>query len=189
MRIELRFARRPAFSTEFIATVIAQVEQAVFQSEHSDLIAALEEFQDIPSVVRDAVGVRIERYRGQSLQLDEAHSGSLILIGSIAGLAYWILDNTLKETLREAWRESDLHKKLKDFFLSRRHHKLANVQRELGPQMHRYRFEERRQIAAEIEVHTLIEEETLTVVVIDQDILPSPPTYDQALRADEHKNA
>src|SRR5437667_6035480 len=119
-RIELRFARRPSFSAEFVATVIAEVEEAVFQSERSDLIAALEEFQDIPSVVHDAVVVRIERYRGRSLQLDEAHSGSLILIGTIAGLAYWILDNTLKETFREAWKESDLHKKLKDFFLSRR---------------------------------------------------------------------
>ncbi len=36
-----------------------------------------------------------------------------------AGLAFWLLDKTLGETVSEAWKESDLHTQVKEFLLSR----------------------------------------------------------------------
>jgi hypothetical protein len=117
-RIEIRFVKRPAFSAELIATVVNMVEQTVFETEYSDLIAAIEEFPDMPPIVRDAALVRIERYRGRSLQFQRAESGSIVLIGAVAGLAYWILSATLGETFKRAWLETDLHRKLKDFHKS-----------------------------------------------------------------------
>jgi len=188
-RIIIRFVGRPASSAELLSTIINMVEETVFQTEYTDLIAALEELPEIPSVVRDAAIVRIDRYQGRSLQIEDATSGSIILIGAVAGLAYWILDKTLGETFKEAWVETPLHRKLKDFFLSRRKVKLEHIQRELRPEIRRYRYDRRRSMEVHTELRSVIEveRETLTVEVLDHDILPAPPTYDDALEPDHTK--
>jgi hypothetical protein len=186
-QIAIRFVRGPAFSAELLSTVISLVEETVFRTEYADLIAALEELEEIPSVVRDAAIFRIDRYQGRSLQIEDAHSDSIILVGAIAGLAYWILDKTLGETFKEAWVETPLHKKLKEFFISRRKSKLEEVQERLRPEFRRYRFDRTRRMEVHTEISSSIQEETLTIEVIDHDILPMPPAYDDALRPDRTK--
>ena len=52
-------------------------------------------------------------HAGESILFYSASQGSILLIGAVAGLAGWILDKTLGETLKEAWAESDLHKRIK----------------------------------------------------------------------------
>ena len=55
---------------------------------------------------------RLRRDHPDALMLSEAHTGSVVLIGLIAGLSYWILDKTLGETLTAAWTDSDLHRRI-----------------------------------------------------------------------------
>jgi hypothetical protein len=95
------------------------VEDEVFAVEYEELAAIFAEFPDISSVVRDACYERIRRYEGGALLLEDAAKGSLILGGAAAALAYWIVENTVGESFKEAWKGSDLHQKLRRLFLSR----------------------------------------------------------------------
>ena len=97
---------------------IEHCEDAAYQSEFDDMFVlysslASEDFQ----LFFDAMRFRLSRLKGQILHLDEAQNGSIVLGGIVAGAAFWIIENTLGETLKDAWKESDLHKQIKEILI------------------------------------------------------------------------
>jgi hypothetical protein len=117
VRVRLRGAE--ALPAAFIASSIAIVENEVFQSEYDEVDIIFGEIGDLPAVIRDACHHRIRQYEGNSLLFQDAAKGSLLLLGVGSALAYWIVENTVGESLKDAYKESGLHSRLKSLFLSR----------------------------------------------------------------------
>ena len=69
-------------------------------------------------MVFDATELRLQNNKSKTLHLNSASKGSLILAGLAFGLSVWILNQTLGETVKEAWTESERHEKLKSFLKS-----------------------------------------------------------------------
>jgi hypothetical protein len=102
---------------------ITCINEAFFASELEDLRALRYEFADIPSVAYDAAEHRLLQYKKRSVLLMGINKGS-VEIGLIgAGLALWFIKQTIGETIKEAWRETDLHKRIRQFLTSRIHEK------------------------------------------------------------------
>lgn len=108
-----------AFPAGLVAQTIAIVERSAYATEEEELDAIFEEMPDIPELVRDACRQRLNNYRGNTLLVSAATPGSLVLVATCSALAYWLVEKTLGETVKEAYLESDLHTKLKEL-LSRR---------------------------------------------------------------------
>lgn len=104
------------------------VNSTVFESEKKDLRDIQKEFPDLPNVAFDAAMYRLGKHRNSSILINELRPGSLIVAASVAGLSIWVLQQTLGETLKEAWLESKGHENLKKFLLKRmgnKRHELA----------------------------------------------------------------
>src|ERR1700738_3023787 len=114
--IRVRFRGAEALPAAFIASSIAIVETEVFRSEYDELDVIFRELGELPAIIRDACHHRIQQYEGNSLLFENAAKGSLILIGVGSALAYWIVQNTLGESLKDAYKESGLHWRLKSLF-------------------------------------------------------------------------
>jgi hypothetical protein len=91
------------------------VESAVYDSDRDDVIRAATALQ-IRSVERDACLERLRHYRHKRLLLEEARPGSLELIGLIAAVGYFVLEKTIGESFSDGYKNSELHRGLKEFF-------------------------------------------------------------------------
>jgi hypothetical protein len=60
----------------------------------------------------EAAATRLRATQPNALILRDARTGSVILGGAVAGLAIWLLNQTLGESLTEAWKKSDSHRKI-----------------------------------------------------------------------------
>jgi len=98
---------------------IEAAERSVERAEKEEIDELQQEFPDVPAAVFDAMRYRASKLAAQSINLDTASSGSIILAGAAAAVAYWLLDKTLGETMKQAWEESDLHARVKRFLLAR----------------------------------------------------------------------
>ncbi|MBF0258581.1 MAG: hypothetical protein HQK62_07050, partial [Desulfamplus sp.] len=107
--------------------ILDSLNNAVFESEKKDLRAIRSEFPDLPDVAFDAASYRLKEYRYSSILIKELRPGSLIVAGVVAGVSIWVLQQTLGETLKEAWLESQDHKRLKEFLLKRMGSKIHSL--------------------------------------------------------------
>lgn len=112
--------RRPTgYPHDVLAKTLSAVNSAVFASELVDLRAIRQEFPELPEVVFDAAFHRMRSYRGSALRIQAASSGSLLIAGAVAGVTIFVLKQTLGETIKDAWEESQMHERLKSFLLRR----------------------------------------------------------------------
>ena len=91
------------------------VEAAVYDSDRDDVIRAATALQ-IRSVERDACLERLRHYRHKRLLLEDARPGSLELVGLIAAVGYFVLEKTIGESFSDGYKNSELHRRLKEFF-------------------------------------------------------------------------
>ena len=113
IRIEFKFNEKQGLPSYVLTEVISCVEQALYRGQ-VEALEDLSEIPQLPQVAVDAARQRIQSCQGTSFIIKQAKSGSLILEGTFALLGLWLLDRTLSETLREAYREGTLHQKLKE---------------------------------------------------------------------------
>jgi hypothetical protein len=97
--------------------ILDSLNRAAFESEKKDLKAIRNEFPKLPDVAFDAASHRQKEYRYSAILIKELKPGSLIVAGVVAGVSIWILQQTLGETLKEAWLDSQGHQKLKKLLL------------------------------------------------------------------------
>ena len=99
--------------------ILDSLNSAVFESEKKELDAIQREFSDLPDVAFDAAKYRLKQYRYSAILIKELRPGSLVVAGCVAGVAIWVLQQTLGETLKEAWLESQGHQRIKEILLRR----------------------------------------------------------------------
>lgn len=118
-------------TSDFLVNTVTSIDRAIFKQEKLLLKTLRKEFSDLPTVFFDAAEFRLQNNKGKALQIKSAEEGSIILIGMAFGLSYWILKQTLGETVKEAWLESDSHKKLKKYLKADLISKSKNIENEI----------------------------------------------------------
>jgi hypothetical protein len=106
--------------SSFLTESIKSIEEELFGVESQELSDLLGIIEPISDGTRQECFRAMNRHRGTALTIDHAGDGSIVLEAiAIGGLAYWIIENTVGESFKEAWKRSDLHMKLQDLFLAR----------------------------------------------------------------------
>ena len=138
---------------------IEAAERAVERAEIAEIEAIAKAFPEIPEPIFDAVRYRAERLTAQSLNVDTASNGSIILAGAAAAVAYWLLDKTLGKTLEKAWLASDLQSRVEDFLTKRRGQKAQQIANSI-------RVSRWPNAAEQVEVKTELKDQILLIVVV-----------------------
>lgn len=99
--------------------ILDSLNRSAFESEKKELKEIRKQFPEFPSVAFDAANYRMNDHRSSAIIIKELKPGSLIVAVSVAGIAIWVLQQTLGETLKESWKQSKSHEKLKAFLLKR----------------------------------------------------------------------
>ena len=120
LKIVLKVNFENAVSTESLVAILNALEKAAYQTETTELRQLRRSFPSLPDVAVDAAAYRLQKEKGRVVHYSNADDGSIILIGAVAGLSYWILDKTLGQTISAAWAESESHDNLKAFLKRRR---------------------------------------------------------------------
>jgi hypothetical protein len=125
-----------------ISQAIQIVEEEAFQAEYQELgLIFTEMFRDGGVMANAPVDrqklsescySRLEQNRGRAIEFDRVEQGSLILWGLMVGLSYWIIENTVGESFKDAYQESGLHERLKSFFKMRLDHRARNLDFRVG---------------------------------------------------------
>ena len=145
LRVLLKVTFENAVSTESLVAVLNALEKAAYQVELSELRQVRRSFPSLPEVAADAAAYRLQNEKGRVVRYSSADDGSILLIGAVAGLSYYILDKTLGQTISEAWSESESHEKLKAFLKKRRFFRSQQVEKRIRAPL------ERRGISVEAE--------------------------------------
>lgn len=114
--IELVFSGMPP--TALLVTTIQVCEEELNQIQRAEMDAALEAL-GLPGYVKSVCRRRFDDSPGVSLRLVDARRGSVVLVGALTAIAFWIIKNTVGETIKDAYKETGMHERLKQLFLTR----------------------------------------------------------------------
>ncbi|PWT78733.1 MAG: hypothetical protein C5B58_14860 [Acidobacteria bacterium] len=134
--ITIKFTEATNFPAALISGVIDTVEKVVFEVEQEELEYLIREYlgeepPGIQSLVADACRHRIRTRRGQSVFVESAADGSIVLDCVLSGLAVCILKQTLGEKIKESWLDSPIHHRLKEFLSRERTWKMEQFAQRL----------------------------------------------------------
>ena len=114
--IELIFNGTPP--TALLMSTIQVCEDEINQIQRAEMDSALDTL-DVPGYVKSVCRRRFFDAQGMGLRFVDSKRGSIVLIASLTALGYWIIQNTVGETMKEAYKESGMHDRLKRLFLTR----------------------------------------------------------------------
>lgn len=117
IRLEFHFKYEERLPAGLFARFIQVAEQAIYETELEDLFEISVTMPEISRIDLDAMRYRMDKNWGRTLQLEDVYTGSIILSGLAAGLAYWVVDQILSESLKGIWRDSELHRRIKGVLL------------------------------------------------------------------------
>ncbi len=123
LNIRLYLSGNNGISGSQLINIIQTIEKTCFLHELDGVLATLP--LELPEVEKKSLEVikAWEQDRPPILLIKSATTGSIIFEGVIVAATTWVLLNTVGETFKEAWKESQLHQDLKRAFLyGRREH-------------------------------------------------------------------
>lgn len=122
INVILRFEK--GFPADLLIRCIQLVEQAVYNSELMELKLLFEEtvkFFDMPSNKAEDLFSKLRddlaHYKGQTLRIETASEGSLLLAGVVISIASPLIIFTFGESIKDAWKKTKLYKKIEDVLL------------------------------------------------------------------------
>ena len=119
IKVILRFHSKYKIPADLVARIIAAVDTAIKDAEAADFSAIKKEIPQIPKEIIDAVEQGITKNQFTGMYLESAETGSIIIEGIVVAAASWILLNTIGESFKDAWKESELNQRIKDVLLSK----------------------------------------------------------------------
>ncbi|MCU1002771.1 hypothetical protein JAK44_17660 [Stenotrophomonas maltophilia] len=137
LQVLLKVSFENSVSTESLVAILNALESAAYQAETAELRQLRRSFPSLPEVATDAAAYRLQNEKGRVVRYSSADDGSILLIGAVAGLSYYILDKTLGQTISEAWSESESHERLKAFLKKRRFIRSREVERRIKSPLER----------------------------------------------------
>lgn len=122
INVILRFEK--GFPADLLIRCIQLVEQGVYNSELMELKLLFEEtvsFFDMPSNKAEDLFHKMQddlaQYKGQTLRIETASEGSLLLAGVVISIASPLIILTFGESIKDAWKKTKLYKKIEDVLL------------------------------------------------------------------------
>ncbi len=181
---------------ELVQELLDNIEDAVYRSEEEDIRRLFNDSSNIqiPGVVKDACLFRFNNHRGNALIIESTEKGSLIIEAVVAGLSYWLIQNTIGETFKEAWKETELHEQIKRFFLSGRvkddNKKAKDIESNISSRMRRWYSPYReRPYEATVSTHITYEKSTIINVTVEQNKLTKlPPRFSDLIDKNDNQN-
>lgn len=122
INVVLRFEK--GFPADLFIRCIQLVEQGVYNSELMELKFLFEEtvnLFDIPSNKAEDLFNKMQddlaQYKGQTLRIERAFEGSILLESVVVGIATMLIVSTFGESVKDAWKRSNLNKKIVEILL------------------------------------------------------------------------
>ncbi len=116
--IRLHLADHDAVTGKALVQALDSLETALYSSDREDVLELSAELR-LPAVARDAALERLRNYRNLRLQFYDARQGSLTLFAIVTGVTLFVLDKTIGESVGEAFKDTDTHRKLRVLFSQR----------------------------------------------------------------------
>ena len=133
--IHIRF--NEYITSDRLVNIVTVIERSVYKQEKILLKKLRKEFSNISTVFFDAAEFRLLNSKGKTLHIKSATEGSIILTGIAIGLSYWLLNQTLGETVKEAWVESENHEKLKKYLKTNLFSKSKNIEKDIKSELNK----------------------------------------------------
>ena len=135
-KLTVRFKGTDGVSYEVLDSFLATICKEVHKYESDELKAYLDFLANnkVDKVTQDAIVYRfgkIDKHR--AVTVVGARTGSIEITLSLAAIAYWVVDKTLGETLKEAWLTSELHFNLLDFLRVRISERKSQLDTRIDP--------------------------------------------------------
>lgn len=112
--IKITFHTDDGVPANILFDAISNITTTLRQIEEQQLVEFLAELSQLESTTIDAIKYRFNTTkRNEGLQIRYGEKGSLVLVGAVSAVSLWIVDKTLGETIKDAWKESEAHEKLK----------------------------------------------------------------------------
>lgn len=116
IRLDIHLSgRNGRIDPKYLLQVLESIETSLYNSDRKDVEQAARELRLSP-VIRDACLERLRQQRHHRMIIVDAKAGSLAIAGLVAGVSYFLLENTLGEAFKEGFKESQVYEQLKDFF-------------------------------------------------------------------------
>jgi hypothetical protein len=171
IQIQLHFEGRGGLvDSKEVLKLLDVIESATYDSDRDDVIRAAAVL-NIKSVEKDACLERLRHYRHKRLLLEETRPGSLVIIGLIAAVGYFVLEKTIGESFTEGYKSSEVHKQLKEFFRKIVDEKVLKIAENIR------RVIASRKIRAQVRALPPVGENSPHVITID--ITPLPPSLER----------
>jgi len=113
--IRIRMAGDGAIDAKVMIDALDIAEGALYASDRNDVEQAARALR-LPSYVRDASLERLRHHRHQRLLLEEAQTGSIILVTVVAAVSLFVLEKTVGEAFADGFKETRAYSELRDFF-------------------------------------------------------------------------
>jgi hypothetical protein len=195
IKVRVVFDTSEGVPAALISDILHDVEAALRVSELDALAQIETEFaKEIPRRVMGEVQERFAANSRHTLVIESASEGSIILLGAALGVSYWILDQTLAETLKEAWVKSDLHKRIKAFLNRSTARQADKAAHDLDARLKARRLSTKAAHAqaiqvgiadSKLDIHS--EDSALTIVAWVKPMAKLPPKRSIALNGESHQ--
>lgn len=113
-QVVLKFSGVDYYPSELIMAGLELVEQALHDLEEDALRQTLAEHGRLESLY--AVRAEMDKMRRKHLQLYDARRGCLELWGVAGATALWVLQLTVGESMKDAYKNTDMHRTLSGIF-------------------------------------------------------------------------
>lgn len=118
IKFVLEFRAISHIPADLVGRILVAVDESIMEYERKDLIKLRSEVPEIPPEVILKLKELLYDQKIKGLYLKEAHEGSIILTGVLAGVAtftYWLLQQTIGEDIKVVWQKTKASEKFKAF--------------------------------------------------------------------------
>lgn len=115
-QIVLKFSGLDYYPSELVMNGLELVEQALHELEEDALRKVLVEY-DLQDYLY-AIRAEMDKMRRRHLQLYDANRGCLELWGYAGAGAIWVIQLTIGESIKDAYKKTEIHRKLSALFSS-----------------------------------------------------------------------
>jgi hypothetical protein len=179
MIIRLLFKNGNAFPQGLVTDTIRFINRLNYRLEERTLEEIRREFPDIPQVAVDAALFRLARYEDSAVLVEAAKPGSFEIVVAASALAYWLLDRTVGESLKDAWKTSNLNNRVRGFLLRGQREKSESIASSLSRLNRPYLDRRVRERRVEITTTVSTDGREVVVTIIDQERENLPLTYEE----------
>jgi hypothetical protein len=113
--VELHIGIGSEVDPKLLVETLDILEGALYASDRNDIERAGAQLA-IPTFIRDASLERLRSYRHHRIHFREAATGSIVLIGAVAAVAFFVLEKTIGEAFVDGFKETRVYGDLRRYF-------------------------------------------------------------------------